>query len=504
MRSKLFFAVGVFFCFSVFAAAAFGGGFAVTGVGPRAAGLCGAFRAIADDWSAAYWNPAGLAFQTKSQVTAGTSIISSRVKYTPKATINGYGLGFPSDSSEERFPFDRNIPLAIASGFLRFPQLGRLNLGVALYVPYHNHSQWDLFSLPYAFKGDTVPPFTFPEKNFESRLRVADVHPTAAISLMDGKLALGAGVSIDRADWNFSRPILTPVEQSYEPLVGEVDTLEKIFNNHPELKSRPEENVVSIVRVGAGSWGVGGNAGILYKPNEKVSVGLAYHSPVRFKLKGEYEQKIYFPDNDAKRLARDQIRDFFPDQYKFIFDGQGKDIFIGGNGAQLTLNLPQDFGGGIAYKINTQWTLATDLAWFNWKKMDSVVISFDNSSAAANLGTPTYRFGWKNTVKFSGGILFNPKPSWLFRAGYFFDQSPIPDSTFNPWFLDVGNKHSFSAGFSYLAGHWELAYNVELLAAQKRDFSSVTGLFENLPGVYRDTRFTTTASFTYRFDINAK
>lgn len=504
MRSKRYFIIGVGFCIWLFFAPVFAGGYAVSGIGTRANGLGGAFRALADDWSAAYWNPAGLAFQTQSQVTFGTSIISSRATYTPRTVVNGYSFGFASDSTQERFPFDRSSPLAIASGFLRFPQLGRVNLGMALFVPYHNHSQWNLFSLPYPFKGDAIPPFTFPEKNFENRLRVVDLHPSAAVSLMGGKLALGAGVSVDRADWNFIRPVLVPVEKSYEPFEGKVDTLEKLFSGHPELKSRPEENVVSVVRVGLGQWGVGGNVGVLYKPSDKLSFGLSYHSPVRFKLKGEYTQKIFYPLNDAKRTARDQVRDFFPDRYKYIFNGQGREIFIGGNRTKMTLNLPQDFGTGLAFKPNPRWTWAADFAWFNWKKMDSVVIGLEDSTASANLGTPTYRFGWKNSYRFSGGVMFNPKPAWSFRLGYFFDQSPIPDSTFNPWFLDVGNKHSLNAGFSYLVGHWELAYNFELLTSQKRNFSKLVGLFENLPGEYKDTRFASTASITYRFDIRSK
>ena len=41
-------------------------GLTPSGVGTKALGLGGAFRGLADDWSASYWNPAGLAFQTKS------------------------------------------------------------------------------------------------------------------------------------------------------------------------------------------------------------------------------------------------------------------------------------------------------------------------------------------------------------------------------------------------------------------------------------------------------
>lgn len=492
------------FVFSLLSSPVRAGGFAVSGIGAKANGLGGSFRAVADDWSAAYWNPAGLAFQSRSAVTIGGAISSSRIKYVPRTAANGYTFGFASDSTQERFPFDRNIPFALASGFLRFPQLGRFNLGVALFVPHHNQSEWNLFSLPYSFKGDSFPTFTFPEKNFESRLRVADIHPSAAVSLMGGKLALGVGLSVDRADLTLDRPVLTPVEKSYQAVVGEQDTLKSLFANHPELKTRPEENVVSMVHVGMGSWGVGGNAGMLYKPNERFSIGLSYHSPVRFKLKGEYRQRIYYPFNPSKRDARTQVREFFPIEYRFIFDGQGKEILLGPDLARMTLDLPQDFGAGIAFRVNPRWTVAADFSWFNWKKLDSLPVTFEDTAQTVRLGYPTYYLGWKNTIRLSGGVMYNPKPSWSFRAGYFFDQSPVPDSTFSPLFADVGNKHSFNAGFSYLIGGWELAYNLEAAVSKKRDIAQLNGLFINLPGLYKDTRFTSMASVTYRFDIKSE
>ena len=40
----------------------FASGVDLTGVGARATAMGGSYRAIADDWSAMYWNPAGLAF----------------------------------------------------------------------------------------------------------------------------------------------------------------------------------------------------------------------------------------------------------------------------------------------------------------------------------------------------------------------------------------------------------------------------------------------------------
>ncbi|MDI6782043.1 MAG: UPF0164 family protein, partial [bacterium] len=46
-----------------------GGEFLTFGVGARAAGMGEAFTAVADDSSAVYWNPAGIACQPQESVT---------------------------------------------------------------------------------------------------------------------------------------------------------------------------------------------------------------------------------------------------------------------------------------------------------------------------------------------------------------------------------------------------------------------------------------------------
>lgn len=60
-------------------------------VGPRASGMGGAFIAVANDVTAAYWNPAGLSRIPRSEFTASTAewLVSSRT--------NWFGLGFKFD-----------------------------------------------------------------------------------------------------------------------------------------------------------------------------------------------------------------------------------------------------------------------------------------------------------------------------------------------------------------------------------------------------------------------
>ena len=60
-------------------------------VGPRASGMGGAFTAVANDATSAFWNPAGLSRMPRNEFTASTAewLVSSRT--------NWVGLGFKLD-----------------------------------------------------------------------------------------------------------------------------------------------------------------------------------------------------------------------------------------------------------------------------------------------------------------------------------------------------------------------------------------------------------------------
>src|SRR4030067_2196531 len=69
-------------------------GILVPGIGDQATSMGGAFRALANDWSAAWWNPAGLAYLETSELTTQLMINIPRPNFTPDINLEGYGLGY--------------------------------------------------------------------------------------------------------------------------------------------------------------------------------------------------------------------------------------------------------------------------------------------------------------------------------------------------------------------------------------------------------------------------
>ena len=65
------------------------GGYLLSGVSDRARAMGGAFTGLADDWSAAFYNPAGAAFLNSSELYLSGAAFSPRMSYQPHLTLDG-------------------------------------------------------------------------------------------------------------------------------------------------------------------------------------------------------------------------------------------------------------------------------------------------------------------------------------------------------------------------------------------------------------------------------
>ncbi len=75
-------AAGIIVLFPCYSGAVLAGGLSTPGQGARALGMAGAFTAVADDGSAVYYNPAGLARIDGSVVEASLATLAPRLRYT--------------------------------------------------------------------------------------------------------------------------------------------------------------------------------------------------------------------------------------------------------------------------------------------------------------------------------------------------------------------------------------------------------------------------------------
>jgi long-chain fatty acid transport protein len=446
-----------------------GGGFALPGVGSKALNMGGAFRGLADDWSAAFWNPAGLAYLPNSEFTMNLYTLNFRPEYTPDVIMGesgfSYSFGYPDETYHSE---DRAFFLPSFSGFYNFTQVGGFVGGVALYVPYKLESRWDLYKPPSGY--DNTEPY--PQFDHSTDILIWDIHPTLAKSFMEEKLSLGFGLSIQRADFELRRTVLVST-----------------------IYPRPYDFFPVDAYMMTDGWGLGFNAGILYKASDQLQFGISYQSPVDIDLSGDMELEMYLP--------------YIPATYSEILGGtySYKDGEF-----ETTLPLPGEFGVGVLYRPMEKLTLTCDISSVNWSRLeyldtkDFILTPHEEDPDVMVLGVRETQipFNWDNITRFSLGGEYILREDLFVRSGYFFEQSPIPDKTFTLLIPDVGDKHGFNIGLSYQIDSFEFGYDYQLVVHTTREIDGLEDVngddrYDNMPGEYKMLFHSNGLSFSYRF-----
>jgi long-chain fatty acid transport protein len=475
-RTALVF-VAAIVALGVVAQTAFAGGFALSGIGSRAISMGGAFRGLADDWSAAYWNPAGLTQFEGSQLNAMLVGISQRPQYEPEI-FYGDSLGVGYRNGQVRYPNDKTRFIPDFSGFLKLNAVESFIFGVAVFVPFGLGGDWDLFN-PEGMDLNS----SFPGIDHQADLNVMDIHPTVAKGFLDNKLSVGAGLSIQRGNITFRKTYLMP---SGIPV--------------------PHENLVVDTKIKGRGWGFGANFGVLYKFSGKLQVGVSGKTGSKLKFKGTARQEMYtFNNEDLKRILLSSALTY-PETLQILF------LFAPSNHistpkANADLKTPADIGFGIAVKPNDKLTITGDVTYTNWKSLDSILVVMNGVDPS---GQPAQNspimLKWKNTVRFSAGAEYWAKKFLAIRLGYYFDPSPMPDETFIPLIPDMGDKNSFNLGAALKLSQFEVAYNLECMMFKDRTIAASAledvnndGVFDNYPGAFKMKLYASHISLTYRF-----
>lgn len=435
-------------CLSLLAGQLFAGGFALTGVDSRSTSMAGAFRGLADDPSAMYWNPAGLGFMNENSIAVGGTFILPTVKWDPSGTAV---VNNPGYSAKE---YKANTELSMfPSIFATMASSPRLKYGLAFYVPYGLGTTWDAYKL-------VSPPLTyvagFPEDEMKSRIAVLDLHPTIAYQILPN-LSVGAGLSVMFGMIDIDQ-IKFPTPSPYVPLTSEL--------------------------TGAGV-GFGGNLGLLYKATDCLSIGLAGKLPANIDMEGDANVNVWTP------ASQDSLGNITPPRQ-----------FGGKSDIEATLNIPPELGIGFAYKVSPVWTVSLDYAYTVWEYLETVTVTMKNPITIMP-GTPALSeselvLNWENSSRISLGTEYTLGMNKL-RAGFFFDQTPIPEATQIPTISDVGNKYSSNLGYGREFGQIGVSVNAQYIMFDKREIDSAGQTANNMAGSYHSQSLSGNIGLSYKF-----
>ncbi len=272
---------------------AFGGGFMYDGLGVKARGMGGAFRAIADDWSAAYYNPAGYSRIQDNMLAGDLAIFHNRYSYTPEIRWGDtYSSGYYNGQEIPNQHYVNNVPQgAILS---RLPVWGETVFGFSIMQVFDQNQNWvEVFG----FDGiEAYGVRDLPVRQIGNNLDVVAFQLTAARVFKDDQLSVGIGLSVLRADLLYSNIILRN-----NPLLD--------FPDAATFVDRPFEKIPQWYENDGTGWGFGYKLGLLYSPTEKIDLGLTFTGKSSITIKGDFGSIFYMGDNPdiaSRKLAADR------------------------------------------------------------------------------------------------------------------------------------------------------------------------------------------------------
>ena len=209
-------------------ASAFANGLSLNSVGARALGMGGAFVGLANDATALYWNPAGLAGQESSVLVFGTFMM-------PSATYKMDLAGIDATTNSKTY--------ISPNAFFNY-NMGKLAIGVGIYVPAGMGAEWDAtdFGMPAGY-------------DFLSEIGVINFSPGVAYQVSD-QFSVGVALNVYYAMFDMAQPVptsATTAEQFEEESTG---------------------------------LGFGATIGLKYKINEMFTLGATYRTKTTVTMNG--------------------------------------------------------------------------------------------------------------------------------------------------------------------------------------------------------------------------
>ncbi|MBK9168820.1 MAG: outer membrane protein transport protein [Bryobacterales bacterium] len=454
--------------------AAFGSAFAVNELGARAQGMGGAFTAIADDASALFFNPAGLAFQKGTNFQMEALAINGQFRFVPSDTPPGAVVPEKGFSGAIGQPF---IP--VASMYFSRRMSERWSLGFALYTPNGLAANFTNFN-----DGDpSHTKFVGRWAGSRAMLRQFWFQPTVAVRLSQNH-AISVGVAAVHTHLFLEQSFLNPYEDPDEfglRLAKDVfPGADPVAAYRSFARLLPEGRL----RAAATSNRPGFAGGYLYRnPNSGFSLGLNYRSPVVSRLKGDAAFSFTNEGALVPFLPKDQTLDIlFPNQP------------ITG-----TFVTPATYVVGVAKNGVAGGTLAFDFRMQDFQRFRDIPLNFSQTVDAngEEIGTPPERrlvFDFRNSYLIhagyerpfgSGGPMRKMLAGATWRAGYVFDYTPVVEKSVGPLFPDA-TRHSWTAGMTKPVGSFDMTFFYQFMQFMNRTTNVAANNFQFTNGEYRN------------------
>ena len=477
-------------------------------VGARAFSLGGAFRGVANDFSAAYWNPAGMTRLNGFQIGFGAVGVRPVATLTPKnltpdvfnpdPTLGGlYGLNNGYTTSATSLTEKTHMIPSFAFGY--HAEGSKIAYGFSLSVPFGSGTDWNLFNLGQINNYGNLVSSQYPEFDTVSDIAILAFQPTVTIELSE-KLSFGVGLIYTKADISFRQPSFS-----------DNSTLGTPFGTY-----QYPYWVTDTFLDGSGT-GFGLNLGVMFEASEKLSIGVDVQWFGDIDINGEVVATTYFPRNDDKfKFIIGLLADTSLDAATRAVYERAAFAYSGGSfentsdAVTTTLPLPLEIGFGIGYQVSEKLMISADLMMTQWSAWDEIPININKDfDGNGKDDVTTLVEHWEDVNKFSVGleylIMDSDKKQAFLRFGFASDGSPIPDETQGAFIPDIGTKNSVFSGFGINMGSITIDLAAQTMFVDDR-IIEIAALVDgdptertNIPGVWSLEESAFVAGLAYSF-----
>ncbi len=352
--------------------------------GSRAASLGGAFAGRADDASAVFYNPAGLAFLKGIRFKIGLGFGDRAIK----ADWLAGGTALRSDPNE-----------FLGSLALAWQPIPHLTLSVGLFSPYSYKASWS-------------PNFGTDWICRENSLRATSLRSVAAFEVFKG-FAVGAGVDLVKSSVGWKHFV------TLDPAT------------YAESRHRLRGS------------GLGFVASVLWKIAPAIQIGARYHGPVTVDLSGS-TYRIYYITGSGGISSGLPSGPFTP-TFQAADDPYGywpyQDV-VG------RLTFPSELAVGAAFTPVPKLSLFTDVQRDRWRDFGDWIFEPAESGDETDYGIQGIPLGLGDTTQIKAGVELRPARHLALRAGYAHMESSVNEANRTMIYPDLErNIYTFGFGY---------------------------------------------------------
>jgi long-chain fatty acid transport protein len=231
--------------------------------------------------------------------------------------------------------------------------------------------------------------------------------------------------------------------------------LEFSYDKYTDVDRDPDTDTDIKQEIRADGWEYGYNLALHYKPRKWLALGASFRSEIQLSVEGTAD----FSWSSGATASWDA-------------DLLDTDV-------QGTEPIPQLISLGIVRTPFERWSLEIDAVHTRWSAYDQLVVEYDN-----DLGDQASVKCWNDTWRFQAGLEYKVY-DWLdLRAGYVFDESPIPDE-YVDYAVPANDRQLYSLGAGVRWRHWTFDFSYTYLVVMERDITARSdawvyeGKFEN-------------------------